>query len=93
MISFIIAFIGTGIFFTGFHLAKKIENKIKLALTVICLLFLAFMVMIIMHVILNTPVQASYNTGQYWFYMMLVGIILSMLFGRKGSKKDNPPNE
>ncbi|GAA0817233.1 hypothetical protein GCM10009111_18210 [Colwellia asteriadis] len=83
--AFIIALIGALVVFGGFFFSKRLESKVKSgALRVISAIGGFLLIPLIITATGLLP-SDSVQAGKYFFYIMIIGIILSLIFGRKKS--------
>jgi len=83
IMAFIVALIGSVIVFTGFFFSKKIESKVKSGLIRVMSAIGGFLCVPLIIGIAGMHPGDSVQAGKYFFYIMIVGIILSIIFRKK----------
>ena len=81
--AFIISIVGAMIVFIGFFIARNIESKLKANLIRIAGGVGGFLTLAIIPALFGMPNEASAKSGEYWFYLLLAGVIISKLFRPK----------
>lgn len=85
--AFIIALIGAVIVFTGFFISKKFESKVKSGSIRVGSALGGFFLIPVFIGVAGLMPSDSVQAGKYFFYIMIVGIILSLIIGRKKAIK------
>ncbi|MBB3167079.1 hypothetical protein [Simiduia aestuariiviva] len=88
IVAFLTAALGAAIIFIGFYTARKIENKIASSIAKIAAFFAGLFTCALLPMALNLPVTASSKSGEYLFYILLVGVIVSTIFKKRKASKE-----
>lgn len=85
--AFIIALIGAVVVFSGFYFSKKIESKVKSGLIRVVSAIGGFLLIPLIIGVAGMNPSDSVQAGKYFFYIMIIGVILSLIIGRKKAVK------
>lgn len=85
--AFIMAAIGGAIIFVGFYAARKVENKIASGIARVAVFFAGLFACALLPMAFSLPVETSTKAGEYLFYILVAGVIVSILSGKKKGNK------
>jgi len=81
--AFIIALIGAVVVFGGFYFSKKTESKVKSGLIRVVSAIGGFLSIPLIIGVAGMNPGDSVQAGKYFFYIMIIGVILSLIIGKK----------
>lgn len=88
IMAFIMAAIGGAIIFGGFYAARRIKSKIASSIARVAAFFAVLFACALLPMAFGLPVSVSEKAGEYLFYILVVGVILSILLGKKKGSKE-----
>lgn len=81
--AFLVALVSAVIVFGSFFLARFWCSGWKAAAVRIAGVLVGLMMIPIGHSVLSSPVSAAAKSGEYWFYMAILGVLLLVVLRKK----------
>lgn len=88
VMAFIMAAIGGAIIFGGFYAARRIKSKIASGIARVTALFAGLFACALLPMAFSLPVETSAKAGEYLFYILVAGVVVAILFGKKKDSKE-----
>jgi hypothetical protein len=81
----IISLCGFSIIYGGILMARRVEGKLAAAALRLGAMLVGFLSIPIIHMLLNSPVQSTSESGKYFLFIAILGFVADRVFAKKAS--------
>ena len=81
----VISLFGFSIVYGGILMARRVDSKLTAVALRLGAIFVGFLSIPIIHMLLNSPVQSTSESGKYFLFIAIVGFVADRIFVKKKS--------
>jgi len=78
-----VSVIGFGLMYGGILMARQVDNKASASIFRIGGILLGFLLIPMLHMVLNSPVSSAEASGRYMLFIVIIGILVDLFVVKK----------